>query len=79
MTDIEKEVLRELTRLGSDEQKRVLEFTKSMSAPVPRGSRGADLLPFAGTIGREDLQQMEAAIESDCEQVNAVRDRLTRT
>ncbi len=70
MTDVEKEVLKELTRLGSDEQKRVLEFTKSLSATPTKGRRGADLLPFAGTIGSEDLQQMAAAIESGCEQVN---------
>ena len=71
MTNTEKEVLKELTRLGSDEQRRVLEFTKSLAAPLPKGRRGADLLPFAGAIEREDLQQMAAAIESGCEQVSA--------
>ena len=71
MTNMEKQVLVEMRRLGSDQQRRVLEFTKTLTSSLQKGTRGTDLLPFAGAIAKGDLNEMAEAIERGCEKVNA--------
>lgn len=60
------EVVQEMEKLPDDLQRQVLEFTKRLSASVPRGVPGKNLLRFVGTIPADELQQMRQAIEQDC-------------
>lgn len=60
-------VIETVRRLSEDRQQRVLEFAESLTASVPQGVAGRQLLQFANTISVEDLQTMQAAIESGCE------------
>lgn len=57
-----------LGELPPEQQRQVLEFARSLK-PQPRGVTGASLLSFAGSIKRDDLSQMQQAIE-ECERVD---------
>jgi hypothetical protein len=52
------------------QQRQVLDFARILSITQPKGVRGDSLLSFAGTIPSEELAQMQAAIEADCEQID---------
>jgi hypothetical protein len=63
-------LFRELTRLGEDDHRRVLEYARTLSARPPRGVSGASLLSLAGSIPESDVDEIAAIIEEGCEQVN---------
>jgi len=67
---IEQELHRHLARLPAAQQREVLDFARALSVPCPQGTKGTSLLSFVGTIPAEDLAQMQAAIEADCERVD---------
>jgi hypothetical protein len=67
---LKKEILNQLNRLGVKQQKRVLDFARSLSSAKPNGLPGKTLLSFAGTIAAGDLRTIARAIEEDCEKVN---------
>lgn len=67
---IEKELHEQLSHLPADRQLQVLDFARSLRGARPKGIPGKSLLKFAGTIPLEDLKQMQAAIEADCERVD---------
>ena len=70
MSDALKEqILAQLAGLSEDQQRRVLDFARSL-APSPDGVAGKDLLRFAGAIEEEDLQTMSRAIEEGCEKID---------
>lgn len=66
----EKEILEEIHKLGKAEQKRVLEFARSLMSATPRGVPGKNLLQFAGTIDKSDLNEIARSIEEACERVD---------
>ncbi|MBI3014458.1 MAG: hypothetical protein HYY65_05225 [Candidatus Tectomicrobia bacterium] len=67
---LKKEILDQLDRLASEQQKQVLDFARSLTTPLPPGKPGKELLPFAGAIDADDLRTMMQAIEEGCEKVN---------
>ena len=67
---IEKELQQQIMRLRDDQQLRVLEFARSLSEAHENGQSGQALLRFAGTIERDDILIMEAAIDNGCEIAN---------
>ena len=68
----EKELHHHLALLPRAQQRQVLDFARILSSIThARGAQGSSLLAFAGTIPSDDLEQMRAAIEADCEQVDA--------
>jgi hypothetical protein len=67
---IREEILAELDRLGSRQQRRVLDFARALSATRPRGKPGKALLAFAGTMSPDEAHAMALAIEEGCEKVN---------
>lgn len=67
---LEQELHRHLHDLPPTQQRQVVDFARSLSLARPQGVAGSSLLEFAGTIPLEDLTQMQAAIEADCEQVD---------
>jgi hypothetical protein len=70
-SSIREEILSEVDRLNSEQQRRVLEFARSLASLKPAGVPGKELLSFAGTIELDDLLVMSKVIEDDCEQVRA--------
>ncbi len=68
---IEKELHEQITRLKDDQQLRLLEFARSLANSRPKGEAGKTLLRFAGTIGKDDIVTIEAAIDHGCEIVNS--------
>lgn len=67
---IKKEILDQLSKLGAEQQRQVLDFARSLAKIKPKGVSGKELLSFAGTIGSDDLQAIAQAIEEGCERVD---------
>jgi hypothetical protein len=67
---IEDELRRQLARFPTAQQRRMLDFARTLATTPSRGARGSSLQAFAGTIPAEDLAQMQKAIEADCEQID---------
>ncbi|WP_231939960.1 hypothetical protein [Dolichospermum compactum] len=51
-------------------QYQVLEFARNLTSSKIKGVPGKQLLHFAGSIHKEDLQLMSEAIKQDCEKVD---------
>ncbi len=71
--DLKRRVLDNLDALDKRGKLRVLDFTRELATRSeirrPRDTRAA-LLALAGTIPKEDLEEMRRAIEDGCEQVD---------
>jgi hypothetical protein len=68
---IEQELSNCLCRLPIEQQRQVLEFAQTLTAPPLQGVRGSTLLQFTGTIDESDLEAMSQAIENGCEGIDA--------
>jgi len=68
---IQAELLKELERLSETNQKLVLGYARSLP-PLqrPQGTKGSELLKFAGSLSPEDAEEMRAAIEEGCERID---------
>lgn len=62
---LEKAILAEMHHLEIGQQKKVLEYTRSLAQGSLKGVAGKQLLRFAGSIDKDDLQKMTESIE-DC-------------
>jgi hypothetical protein len=69
-TPIVEEVIECLKALPQELQRQVLQFTRALAQPTPRGIPGHQLLRFAGAISLDDVRLMSEAIERGCEQVD---------
>jgi hypothetical protein len=67
---MEKELLKQLERLGPVEQRQVLDLARTLATCKPCGAPGESLVRFGGAIDAADLAIMAEAIEEGCEQVN---------
>ncbi len=67
---LEAEIRKQLNQLPPEQQRKVLEFARSLVTAQIRGVPGKDLLHFAGTIDTDDLTSMKQAIEDECEKVD---------
>jgi hypothetical protein len=67
---ITEKVIEQLRCLPYDLQHQVLEFTRALAISALRGVSGRQLLQFAGTISRSDVELMQEAIAQGCEQVD---------
>jgi hypothetical protein len=59
-TTLEKDIIAKIAKLRDDQLQEVLHFARSLGSNL-KGTRGADLLPFAGTIERDDFIIMAKA------------------
>jgi hypothetical protein len=66
---LEKELLETLHTLTSSQQQQVLSYARSL--PILKGTKGSDLIKFAGQIDKQDLHFMEQIIQADCETIEA--------
>jgi hypothetical protein len=62
-TTIEAELSSYLDKMPIEQQRKVLEFARTLATRSPRGVPGKSLVRFAGTIEKSDLELMEQAIE----------------
>lgn len=69
-TVLKKEIISQIDKLDTDQQRKVLDFARALALATPRGVPGSNLLALAGTISPEDLKIMSDAIEEDCEKVD---------
>ena len=69
-TSIADQVIEQLKIMPQDLQYQVLEFARNLTSSKITGVPGKQLLRFAGSIPKEDLQLMSEAIKQDCEKVD---------
>lgn len=69
-SSLKEELLKELNSLPIEEQRKVLDFTRKLAMINPPGVHGQELLPFAGTINKADLELMQQAIQRACEGID---------
>jgi hypothetical protein len=65
----ENEFLKNLGLLNKEQQNKVLTYIKSLLKRT-KNSTQQELLQFAGSIDSKDIQEMNAAIEAGCENVD---------
>ncbi len=63
-------ITEQLEHLPAALQRRVLDFVETLAQSQTEGEPGANLLRFAGSLDRQSAQEMRAAIEEGCEQVD---------
>ena len=69
--NIAQELQEEISRLPNAQQRRVLDFARSLSSgSQPNGGASRNLLRYAGTIEKDDLAIIEQVIHQGCETVN---------
>ena len=68
-TDLPSQINTEIFGLTPDAQRRVLDYVRALKTST-KGTCGASLLKFAGSISAADAQLMIDAVEAGCEQVN---------
>jgi len=73
-TDFHSEIQAELSGLGLDAQRRVLQYVRSLkqgeAGTRATGTPGTVIAGFAGAIPPDDLRLISTAIENGCEQVD---------
>ena len=69
-TPIHHEITSMLLQLPDSEQRRVLEFARSLAKNTPAGVHGSTLLQFAGTVDASEGEAMAKAIKDGCEKVD---------
>jgi len=67
----EDEIIRGLRQLPVEEHKQVLDFVRFLQQRQYQGASGQDLLIFADSISVDQVKQIEQAIQTECEQVDA--------
>jgi hypothetical protein len=67
---ISEQIFEQLKILPQDLQHQVLEFARNLTNSKIKGVPGKELLKFAGSIPKEDLQVMSEAIKQDCDKVD---------
>lgn len=69
--NIERELSEQIRELPNHQQRRVLDFARSLAAEAGNGSTtGPALLAHAGAIGAEDLAAIKESIDQGCETIN---------
>ena len=61
-----QEIIQRLDKLTPWQQKQILNSVLSFLGEPIRGTPGKELLKFAGTISKEDLEIMKQTIEEGC-------------
>ncbi len=69
-SSLKKEILKKLDTLPFEEQRKVLDFTRHLTMVRTVGVHGQELLPFAGTIEKTDLELMQQTIKKGCVRVD---------
>jgi hypothetical protein len=73
MTDkvYEQALLEQVNKLDDEQQRRLLNYARLLAnVPDIRGESGKSLIASAGMFSKQALEQMERAIEEDCERID---------
>jgi hypothetical protein len=71
MSDALKEqIMDQLAGLSDHEQRRILDFARTLARSSQEGVAGRELVGFAGAIRPEDLDAMARAIDEGCEKID---------
>ena len=68
--DLENEIMRRVQALSPDAQRQLLSQLEAKEEVPTKGDTLADLLPFIGIIDDQSAQEMIAAIDADCENID---------
>jgi hypothetical protein len=69
-TSITDQIIEQLNIIPQDLQYQVLEFALNLTKSKIKGVPGKELLKFASSIPKENLQVISEAIKQDCEKVD---------
>jgi hypothetical protein len=71
MAALEQEIIERLSKLNTEDQKRVLEFVRNLAQP--QGIPGESLIARAHEVNFDpaDLEEMSRAIEEGCERIES--------
>jgi hypothetical protein len=64
---VEKALHDEMERLSPEQQRAVVRFARQLGGKALAGTPAAELSGLVGLIPREDLDEIERAIEEGCE------------
>ena len=70
LSAIVQEIVEQVENLPEELQRRVLKYTVNLRSK-PIGIPGSEAAKYAGLLSPEDAREMLAAVESDCEQIDA--------
>jgi len=65
-----KKLVDELEVLDKDDIERVVVYARSLKERHDRQSRRSELMKLAGSIPKEEIAQIKAAIEKGCERID---------
>ncbi len=65
-----KDLVDELAVLGDDDIERVVTYVRYLREQQDYRSRRTALMKLAGSIPKEEIEQIKAAIEEGCEQID---------
>ncbi len=68
---LEKELHQQLGHLAFGQQRKVLDFARSLASAHSSGVPGNRLMQFAGSIAPDDLDIISQTIHAGCEKVDA--------
>ncbi|MEA2574737.1 MAG: hypothetical protein QOH93_2035 [Chloroflexia bacterium] len=69
-TDVRDEIVSHLDKFTVEQQQKVLQIVRSMASDVPVGVPGNRLLHYAGTLSKEEAEEMMRVIEEECERID---------
>ena len=64
---LKDEIIAQVEHLDDPQRQRVLDFARQLTEPA--GTPGRNLVQFAGSIDRTDLEAMSQAIQQGCEEI----------
>lgn len=67
----ERELLEQANKLDPERLLRLLNYARLLAnVPQIRGESGKSLIASAGMFGQQDLEEMQRAIDEDCERID---------
>ena len=77
MENLKQKLLEQIEKLTPLQQKQVLDFALELTGELAKHYPGKNLLQFAGTISKEDLEIMKQTIEEGCVMASLSRGQHT--
>ena len=70
--NLKEQIINRLDGYTVEQQQKILEYMESMASqlPVGVGTAGSNLLHYAGTLSKEEAEEMIRVIEEQCELID---------
>ncbi|HVF98790.1 MAG TPA: hypothetical protein VND68_03045 [Chloroflexia bacterium] len=71
-TSVRDKIINRLDGFTVEQQQKILEYMESLASRLPAGvgTAGSNLLHYAGTLPKEEAEEMMRAIEEQCERID---------